>query len=129
MTKMTWTRPMTEVQQFAANEYVAACGDTEYGAYNFVCDAPGGTLYYFQENGTAKKLGGYVPCAETHVADKRDEFPNGFVDFNKNGTMDSGEEVVVWLEMWRGPISGTEYQVNWHATSNLNRESWEVTKS
>ena len=40
MTKMTWTRPVTEVQQFAANEYVAACGDTEYGAYLFECNAP-----------------------------------------------------------------------------------------
>lgn len=128
MTKMTWTRPVTEVQQFAANEYVAACGDTEYGAYNFVCDAPGGTLYYF-EGDSAKKLGGYVPCKETHVADKRDEFPNGFVDYNKNGKKDSGEEVIVWLEPGIGgsysPILGGDY----HATTNLNRASWTTAKS
>ena len=128
MTKMTWTRPMTEVQQFAANEYVAACGDTEFGAYKFVCDAAGGNLFYFDEHGHAIQAGyltgGYTPCAKTHTADKADEVPNGFVDYNGNFKMDAGEEVVVWLEKDKWGVNR-----NWHATTNLNRESWEVTKS
>lgn len=126
MTKMTWTRPVTEVQQFAANEYVAACGDTEYGVYKFKCDAPRGTLYYF-EGGSAKELGGYHPCGETHEASKRDEFPDGFVDYNENGKKDSGEEVVVWLEIEHGFFG--DYVDDYHATTNLNRASWETAKS
>lgn len=123
MTKMTWTRPVTEVQQFAANEYVAACGDTEYGVYKFKCDAPRGTLYYF-EGDSAKKLGRYHPCGETHEASKKDEFPEGFVDYDRDGNMDDNEKVIVWLEKNRW---GEIY--NWHATTNLNRASWVTAKS
>ena len=28
MERRIWARPLTEVQKFEANEYVAACGDT-----------------------------------------------------------------------------------------------------
>ena len=35
---MNWTRPRAEVQQFATNEYVSACG--EHGTtYGFKCNA------------------------------------------------------------------------------------------
>ena len=134
MTKMTWTRPMTEVQQFAANEYVAACGDTEFGAYLFECNAPRqGPMAYFADIGAWegatiwKVQGTYHACGETHVADKADTFANGFIDANYNGKMDAGEEVIIWLE--EGIIPGTPVLGNAHATTNLNRESWEVTKS
>lgn len=50
MERKVWRRPLTRVQQFEANEYVAACGDTEYGNYLFECDAPGGRLYYYRTN-------------------------------------------------------------------------------
>ena len=37
--------PVIEVQEFVANEYVAAC---ESGmVYKFACDAPRGPLYYY----------------------------------------------------------------------------------
>lgn len=36
--KKEWTEPVVEVQEFAANEYVAACGDSGK-VYKFVCDA------------------------------------------------------------------------------------------
>ena len=131
MTKMTWTRPVTEVQQFAANEYVAACGDTEYGAYLFECNAPmQGPLAYFADLGSwegvaiYKVNGTYSACGETHVADKTDEFYNGFIDANLNGQMDAGEEVIIWLPDGAFNVLGQA-----HATTNLNRESWEVTKS
>ena len=133
MPKMTWTRPMTEVQQFAANEYVAACGDTEFGAYLFECDAPKGTLYYFEDiykwEGVQVPLGTCTPCGKPHVADKADTFANGFIDYNNNAKLDAGEEVIVWLERGLGGIPHPVLGGNAHATTNLNRESWEVTKS
>ena len=120
--KREWAIPQTFVQQFAANEYVAACGDTEYGKYKFVCDAPEGILYYYDKWGIAHRLGNYHPCSKTHEASVSGEFPNGFVDRNSNQQEDVGEEVIVWIE--RGFFS---YDA--HATTNLNRDSWEVTKS
>ena len=33
-----WSRPVTMVQKFEANEYVAACGDSGV-VYNFECNA------------------------------------------------------------------------------------------
>ena len=36
--KKEWMEPVIEVQEFAANEYVAACGDSGK-VYKFVCDA------------------------------------------------------------------------------------------
>ena len=40
--KRTYVRPTMVGERFVANEYVAACGDTEYGKYKFICDAGGG---------------------------------------------------------------------------------------
>ena len=128
MTKMTWTRPMTEVQQFAANEYVAACAEVPT-AYKFVCNAPAGNLFYTNEHGFTIQAGyvtgSYAPCAKTHPADMEDMFYEGFVDYNGNAKKDAGEEVIVWLE--ETPHLGINY--NWHATTELDIASWEVTKS
>ena len=38
MERKVWRRPLTEVQKFEANEYVAACGDSGV-VYNFECNA------------------------------------------------------------------------------------------
>ena len=35
-----WMEPVIEVQEFVANEYVAACGDSGK-VYKFECNAPG----------------------------------------------------------------------------------------
>ncbi len=121
--KKTWMEPQITVEQFMANEYVAACGDTEYGVYMFKCDAPGGRLYYYRngrESGDADYLGSYNPCGASHEASTTDPFYDGFVDYDKDGKEDANEMVIVW----RGS-SGR----NGHATSNLNQDSWEVTKS
>ena len=47
-----WRRPLTEVQKFEANEYVAACGDSGT-TYKFKCDAGGGESgnVYLETNG------------------------------------------------------------------------------
>lgn len=73
-----WMEPVIEVQEFVANEYVAAC---ESGmVYKFTCDAPGGPLYYYPEgdgkingeytgHGSAELLGlFYHPCDAKHEA-------------------------------------------------------------
>lgn len=128
MERKVWRRPLTRVQQFEANEYVAACGDTEYGNYLFECDAPGGRLYYYRTNWwggeEAEYIGSYTPCSKKHEASKESEFPDGFVDYNRNGREDEGEAVIVWIE--RGPWGGIR---NAHATTNLDRDSWETAKS
>lgn len=124
MERRVWTRPLTEVQKFEANEYVAACGDTGYGNYLFECDAPEGTLYYYDWRGRAQYLGSYTPCRRKHEASRESEFPDGFVDYNENRREDDGEAVIVWLE--RGPLG---YIWNAHATTNLDRDSWEISHS
>lgn len=123
-----WQRPLTEVQKFEANEYVAACGDTEYGKYLFECDAPGGRLYYYTTNWwggkEAEYIGSYTPCSKKHEASTDSEFPDGFVDYNRNGREDDGEAVIVWIE--RGAWGSIR---NAHATTNLDRDSWEISHS
>ena len=122
--KKEYVRPMMVGERFAPDEYVAACGDTEYGMYRFECDAPAGTLYYYNRIGTATRLGSYKPCGEKHDAAVSSEFPDGFVDYNKNGREDEGEAVIVWIERDRwGRLKDA------HATTNINRDSWEVSKS
>lgn len=128
--KKTWNEPRIEVQQFVANEYIAACGD-QNKVYNFECDAPGGTLYYYKNGdgtvdgvytgtGRATELGSYHPCSAKHEASTTNPFYDGFVDRNHNGRCDSGEEVIVW----RGPKND-----NGHATAVLDMDLWETAKS
>lgn len=121
--KNRWAEPKIMVQKFTPNEYVAACGSTVEGNYLFKCDAPAGTLYYYTSAlgyEYADRLGSYSPCGRTHEASRENEFPDGFVDYNHNGKEDEGEAVIVWLE--RGPFGGIR---NAHATTNLDRDSWE----
>ena len=146
MEKMVWEKPELNEVAFAANEYVAACGDSGK-VYKFVCDAPGGELYYYKdlvvsydENGVSNRpkdtdwsnynatnlssgfLSSYFPCKETHEAESTNMFYWGFVDrgFLKNGNHDASETVIVW----RGPENN-----NGHATANLDMNSWETAKS
>ena len=65
-----WMEPVIEVQEFVANEYVAAC---ESGmVYKFTCDAPRGRLYYYPEgdgtiNGSYTGSGRAVPIGFYHT--------------------------------------------------------------
>lgn len=122
--KKAFAMPKIVVEQFVPNEYVSACGDTEYGKYKFICDASAGTLYYYDSQNNAIKLGWYHPCGDTHEADLSSEFPEGFVDYNGNYQEDDGEHVIVWIERYS---SGRVKDA--HATTNINRDSWETTKS
>lgn len=138
MERRVWTCPLTEVQKFEANEYVAACGD--HGTtYLFKCDAGGGVSgnVYVESNGVEglqtrgewvggwdghwqeadRSLGGYHACGTAHEADSEDEFLNGYY-------VPYWSDNVTQVIIWRGP-----YNNNVHCTTNLNQDSWETAKS
>lgn len=138
MERRVWIRPLTEVQKFEANEYVAACGDSGV-VYKFKCDAGGGESgsVYVETNGVDglqtrgewvggwgghwqeadRSLGGYHACGTTHEADSDDEFLNGYYVPYRS---DDVTKVIIW----RGP-----YNNNVHCTTNLDQNSWETAKS
>lgn len=130
--RKTWEEPRIIVQEFVANEYVAACGD-ENKVYNFKCDAKGGELYYYpQSDGKidgvhvgsdpADRLGNYHPCAANHEARVTDDFYDGFVRhyYGPFGSFHYDTQVIVW----RGSKND-----NGHATENLTMNSWTTSKS
>lgn len=138
--KKVWSRPLTVVQNFEANEYVAACGDSGV-TYKFKCDAGGGKSgdVYLETNSVTglqpyptwvqtgenrwegklvdadQYLSSYYACGTTHEAESTDAFLNGYYVSGGNVT-----PVVVW----RGPQNN-----NTHCTENLNMSSWETGKS
>lgn len=143
MEKKIWSKPEMNEFAFAANEYVAACGD-QNRVYMFECDAKGGWLYYYKnllvewvdgawnkltdwsaKDDDKKLLGSYHPCDTKHEASTTNDFYWGFVDYNKNGEHDTsgdgGDETVI---VWRGPKND-----DGHATANLDMNSWETQKS
>lgn len=136
MNKKVWVRPVTEVQQFEANEYCAACGD-KWTVYKFKCDAGSSrSSYHVYLNGPdgiaetnddidwsarSGRLRTYSPCGSTHEAPTQEEFPAGYMykvgDWNQN--TGSRIDVIVW----------TENKTNTHCTANLDMNSWETAKS
>lgn len=118
-----YVAPTMVCEEFAANEYVAACGD-ENRVYKFLCDAPKGSLYAKDSNNKGYSGANYSPCGATHEAPVSDVFVNGWIDYNHNGRKNTGEDVIVWLEYdRRGNVS------DGHATTNLDMDSWETAKS
>lgn len=128
--KKIWSAPEAIAEQFAANEYVAECGD-ENRVYNFICDAPGGTLYYYPNSdgnidgeytgtGSATRLGSYHPCEAEHEASTTSAFYDGYIE----NTNRKGEKTYRKVIVWRGPWNN-----NGHATAQLDMDSWETAKS
>lgn len=74
--KKEWMEPVVEVQEFAANEYVAACGDSGK-VYKFVCDAGqyghNYNVYYYdgsgQKNISQKKAHGEAGALKLNFLD------------------------------------------------------------
>ena len=132
--KKAWTRPLTTVQQFDANEAISACGDSGT-VYKFVCDAGGGRSgeVYLETNGVAgfqrdgdDYLSDYHACGTSHNANSTDSFSDGYyvpyVGFFPLGYYDysNAQKVIVW----RGPQND-----NTHCTTNLDKSTWETAKS
>ena len=124
--KKEWIRPLTMVQNFVPNEYVAACGESGV-VYKFKCDAGGGKsgYVYLETNGVKglqdegwnqdQYLSGYHACGKEHEAESTDDFLNGY--YVRKGT-------VTPVIVWRG-----EANDNTHCTTNLNMNTWETAKS
>lgn len=130
MEKRVWENPLTMVQQFVPNEYVAACGDSGT-TYLFTCDAGGGRIgsVYLETNGRPglqtgrggdQYLSGYEACGTKHEADSDDEFLDGY--YVTTGWF--GQQKVTPVIVWRGPHNN-----NTHCTTNLDQDSWETAKS
>ena len=121
--KKRWEEPKILVQQFMANEYVAACGEENKG-YKFECNAginnPGYHYRVYLDNG--KELTSiwqqYGPCGATHDASTKDDFLSGHMDDTSTPGNDD-IKVIIWTE------GGT----NVHCTTNLNMDSWVTAKS
>lgn len=125
-----YVKPTMEGEVFAANEYIAACGDLNK-VYKFKCDAGGGKSgsVYLETNGKPglqtdwwggdTYLSGYHACGTTHEAKATDEFLDGYyVTVSWSGTKTTP------VKVWRGPNND-----NTHCTENLDMDSWETEKS
>lgn len=135
MEKRIWTMPQAMVEQFMANEYVAACGDQNL-VYKFQCNAGSSRssyhVYLNGDDGVAHtaddidwsarsgRLKTYSPCGATHEASTKEDFPEGYMYKTYSGeSYGDPISVIVWTE------GGT----NTHCTTNLNKDEWETTKS
>ena len=152
MEKRIWSKPEMNEFAFAANEYVAACGD-QNSVFKFVCDAVGGWLYYYKnwtvkvENGVTNKPesfpGGPVSDREGNQEAGTKRLNSIFGSYNpcgatheasvtddfywgfvdyNNNLMNDGDDETVIV--WRG-----ENGDNGHATKNLDMATWETAKS
>lgn len=137
--KRVYEAPAVSLEQFAANEYIAACGDSGT-VYKFVCDAGNGVYgsVYQETNGRdglqtgrggderlaryrVTLLGnerGYHACGIPHEADTDDDFLEGY--YLPRGNINNVVDVIIW----RGS-SGN----NVHCTTNLDKSTWETAKS
>lgn len=121
--KKRWEEPKILVQQFMANEYVAACGE-ENKVYKFECNAgisdPGYHYRVYLDDGKelTDRKHQYGPCGATHDASTEDDFLSGYMDDTKTHGNDN-IKVIIWTE------GGT----NVHCTTNLNMDSWVTAKS
>lgn len=129
-----YKKPVLNVEQFTANEFIALCSDSGK-TYKFVCNANSNGLFsnggvVYEENGKKEglqpwwekdadnRLGSYHPCDNTHIAESYDK------DFSKGylwavGNIEA-QEVIIW--------KGSEGN-NIRCTTNLDISKWETAKS
>lgn len=130
MEKRVWESPLTMVQKFEPNEYIAACGD-ENRVYLFTCDAgwtglSGSDVWTNGADGIMgteddQYLGTYGKCGKTHEANTTDEFIGGYLKKNVIGfPIGQAQKVIIW----RGEDGN-----NIHCTTNLDMKTWPTAKS
>lgn len=129
-----WTVPVAIAQEFASNEYVAACDDIKNQYYVFRCDAYGGLLGTVFEETNGKddlQIGedgddllaalGYHRCGATHyVPVDSADFVNGYYVTSVSGVF--GGDFITPVVIWKGN-SGD----NVHCTKNLEVRNEIVT--
>lgn len=131
--KKRWEEPMILVQQFVANEYVAACGDSGT-VYKFECnagekgkeyavkDAQGNVAWIsgrYMSGGLFGIGSSYHPCGETHEAESDSGFLKGYHLDDPTTWADENISVIIW----------TKNDTNVHCTTNLDMSKWETSKS
>ena len=129
--KKHYVKPIMTGEEFLAEEFVSACGDTEYGVYKFTCNAGDGKeggLYIGQQsfNGVTywKRVSSgsksYHACNDTHETSVWDEYREGI--FDPDTDHNNGNEIpcLIWYHL--GQYTG-------HASEGLTRDEWEVLKS
>lgn len=127
--KKRWEEPMILVQQFVANEYVAACGDSGT-VYNFECNAgEKGNRYAVKDaKGEVATISGmymdgysyfYYPCGETHEAESNSGFLEGYHLDDPKTWYDENIKVIIW----------TKNSTDVHCTTKLDMNSWTTAKS
>ena len=152
MEKRIWSKPEMHEFAFAANEYVAACGD-ENRVFKFICDAAAGVLFYYKnwavqvnEEGKTNKPSSFPKRMDLWGNSQAGTTPvEGFSsigyhpcgetheasvtdDFywgfvDRNGNVQNdGDEETVIV--WKGADGN-----NGHATTNLDMNSWITAKS
>ena len=140
--KLAYNKPEMNVENFAANEFIAACGDSGTN-YLFECNAGNGVFgsVYLESNGKPglqtegglfKKVdkmiaqygrtffgeSGFHACGESHEASSKDDFSEGY--YLPKGQVSKAQNVIIW----RGD-DGRDV----HCTTKLNRDEWETAKS
>ena len=124
--KKAFDMPKIVVEQFVPNEYVAACGDQNL-VYKFKCDATAYTGIVYQDSNMNGQLDWaeitnplavtYHACGEEHEAPVKDDFVNGWLVATGDGSLVT--PVIIWT------AGGT----NVHCTVQLDKDSWETSKS
>lgn len=130
--KMTYEKPLMEVQRFMANEFCSACGEG-HTVYKFKCDAvsnsyiSNGGLVYLETNGKEGLQTGwggdelrssYVPCGKTHEAEAIEG------NFKRGYLTDYAGERPIDVIVWTGKNDD-----NTHCTTQLDMDKWETAKS
>lgn len=130
--KGTWEAPRIMVQEFEANEYVAACGDSGT-VYKFTCTAGGGEAGdVYADDGTnlTPGLGYYHACGITHEAPVTDDFISGYYIQNGGNDRTGYQTWLGWKAYEKIPvIIWTDGGTNVHCTTSLDKHSWETAKS
>lgn len=131
--KKIWSTPEAIAEQFAANEYVAECGDKNV-VYYFECNAGSKNKRYnvYFADGTLccgygrdyvgyDRWDYYEPCGEEHEAASNSGFLSGYMFKQSRGGANTGDRinVIIW----------TENYDDCHCTTNLDMDEWETAKS
>ena len=132
--KKVYVAPTMVCEEFAANEYVAACGDSGV-VYKFKCNAGNrgddynvyladGTPYATSgrdSGGCKRDYDSYSPCGDTHEAESDSVFLKGYMYKQGRWGSNTGDkiEVMIW----------TDNYTDVHCTDKLNMNSWETAKS